>query len=402
MKFMQTLVLLMTATFLTIDAVPNKYTAHKISLRKVGPSKSYTWLQISKLYRNSAIVKYSENIRTAYSKGLVGEEAIRTLEAAITPVVDEGFDIGYHGPIKIGGQPFDVVFDTGSADLWVPAQSCTNAACKKHKSYDPNKSKGFTSDNTTFDIRYGTGSVSGIIAKDDVSFAGVIIKNQIFGLATKMSSDFKTDEADGILGMGLDKLSSQNAKTPFSELVAQNFVKDPIFGFFLGRQKDGSNSQLTLGGVDSSKFTGQLNYNKLVGQDGFWEIALDDASVNGKPLGFSKRTAIIDTGTTLLIVPPADAAAIHKAIEGAVFQQDEYLVPCNTKAVVALTFGGVTYKISTKDLAREKAKQNLCLSGITGGNVGGANQWLIGDTFLKNVYSAYDIKNLAVGFAPIE
>ncbi|CAG8768668.1 6335_t:CDS:1, partial [Ambispora leptoticha] len=115
------------------------------------------------------------------------------------------------------------------------------------------------------------------------------------------------------------------------------------------------------------------------------------------------KTAVIDTGTTLLIAPPADADAIHKAIKGAVSQQGEYFVPCKTNAVVALTFGGVTYKISPEDLAREPTDQgDMCVSGIAGGNIGGADQWLVGDTFLKNVYSAYDIKKLAVGFAPIK
>ncbi|CAG8647984.1 11210_t:CDS:2 [Ambispora leptoticha] len=319
------------------------------------------------------------------------------------PLKDQGMDIGYHGPVQIGGQTFDVIFDTGSADLWIPAQACNDAACKAHKSFDPKKSKGFTTDNKPFQIRYGTGEVSGVIAKDDISIAGAVAKGQTFGLSTKMSQDFQDTEFDGILGMGLDQLSSQKAKTPFSDLVTQNAVKDSVFGFFLGRQKDGSNSQLTLGGIDSSKFTGQLKYNKLVSNVGYWEIALDDASVNGKPLGFNKKTAIIDTGTTLLIAPPADADAIHKEIKGAVSQQGEYFVPCNTDAVVALTFGGVTYKISPKDLAREPTKQNnMCLSGIAGGNIGGADQWLVGDTFLKNVYSAYDIKKLAVGFAPVK
>ncbi|CAG8527665.1 2572_t:CDS:1 [Ambispora gerdemannii] len=429
MKILQISALFMATAFLTIDTAPIKSPAHTILLRKTDPSELYSGLQISTMIKNHAFAKYADNIKAAYSKGLVGHEAIQVLEAAITsligptapkqfirkknkgktddvtnnPLKVEGFDIGYHGPIKIGGQTFNVIFDTGSSDLWVPAQECTDAACKVHKSYNPKKSKGFKTDNKPFKLEYGTGAVSGFIAIDDVSIAGFMSKGQTFGLSTKMSDDFKTDESDGILGMGLDKLSSQNAKTPFTQLVEQKAVKDPVFGFFLGRKKDGSDSQLTLGGVDSSKFTGQLKYNKLVGKDGFWEIALDDASVDDKPLRFSKKTAVIDTGTTLLIAPPDDAAAIHKAIKGAVYKQGEYYVPCNTKAVVSLTFGGVAYKISLKDLVRERTNQNdMCVSGITGGNIGGANQWLVGDTFLKNVYSVYDTEKLAVGFAPVK
>ncbi|CAG8592673.1 11770_t:CDS:2, partial [Ambispora leptoticha] len=339
MKFFASLALLTAVISLTVDAAPTSSSVVKVNLMKNDLPEYFTWLQKSRINRNRALLKYSNNIRTAYNHGLVGQEAIVKLESASTPVFgkngngnsgqgvvnnplkDEGMDIGYHGPIQISDQTFDVIFDTGSADLWVPALECSDAACKAHKSFDPKKSKGFKSDNKPFQIRYGTGEVSGIIAVDDVSIAGAVAKGQTFGLSTKMSEDFENTEFDGILGMGLDQLSSTNGKTPFSQLVAQNAVKDSVFGFFLGRQKDGSDSQLTLGGADSSKFTGQLKYNKLVGDAGYWEIALDDASVNGKPLGFSKKTAIIDTGTTLLIAPPADADAIHKAINGSVSQQ---------------------------------------------------------------------------------
>ena len=46
----------------------------------------------------------------------------------------------YYGEISVGGQPFLVVFDTGSGNLLLPSTSCSDDACTSHKRFNPKKS----------------------------------------------------------------------------------------------------------------------------------------------------------------------------------------------------------------------------------------------------------------------
>jgi cathepsin D len=62
--------------------------------------------------------------------------------------------------------------------------------------------------------------------------------------------------ADGLMGMGFKEISPFKAAPFFETLVDQHRLEEPVFGFYLAD----SNSELIIGGRDSSRYSGNLTY----------------------------------------------------------------------------------------------------------------------------------------------
>jgi Eukaryotic aspartyl protease len=78
----------------------------------------------------------------------------------------------YYGTISVGNPPqsFQVIFDTGSSNLWVPKVGCThcgNPFFGSKSKYNHDESQSYESDGGAFNIMYGSGSVTGFFSIDD-------------------------------------------------------------------------------------------------------------------------------------------------------------------------------------------------------------------------------------------
>jgi cathepsin D len=91
----------------------------------------------------------------------------------------------YYGSIAIGTPPvaYNVILDTGSADLFLVGSSCTTAACNGIQPFQSSSSSSFTSTSQPFSIAYGSGQASGTLAKDVVQMAGFQVNSQTFGMS---------------------------------------------------------------------------------------------------------------------------------------------------------------------------------------------------------------------------
>ncbi|KAF0532745.1 acid protease [Gigaspora margarita] len=389
-----TLIIWLYFTIFIIDSAPITSKSNSISLKKIAPKHSFK--EVHQFYKDYFMLKYQNIYVTDQDKLASAEKRLSESENLTISKI-----IGYYGEITIGSQIFKTLFDLGSSDLWVPSQNCTQYSCSIHKRFNESLSKTFNRIGTPFSLRYEAGTVSGITGKDNVLVGEIESEGQIFGLVQEEDGDeFEPVEFDGIFGMGFDDLSGIKTTTPFSNMVKQKAVANPYFGIYLQRSNDtGHTGTLTLGDIDTTKFTGNLNYNNvstIKGKNVYWILDVDDISINGNKLKFKNRQAIFDTGSNIVYMPEEDAKTYHKFINGSSLNNDRtYTVPCNATDQVAYIFGDVSYNIDQSDLVMGSD----CYSSVQIGSID--NMWLIGDSFLRNVYSVYNIKNFTIGFAPI-
>jgi cathepsin D len=205
-------------------------------------------------------------------------------------------------------------------------------------------------------------------------------------------------------------------------------LQQPLFTFQLARNNQNPtvlNAQtladqlqpggvFTLGELDSNQYEGDITYTSLTSR-AYWTIPMDSLNVNGRTtsLSSSENVAAIDTGTTLVAGPPSVVRSIYEQIPGSVTAPmggDDssiyYAFPCSTTVQVSLTFSGKAWSINSADfnygLYGRQGNTNYCLGAFFGTDIGqGAPDWIVGDAFLKNVFSIYDSNPARVGFASL-
>merc|ERR1712084_89221 len=155
----------------------------------------------------------------------MGSERVRFMGTPDHSIVINDFqDAQYYGTISVGTPPqsLRVVYDTGSSNLWVNKQS---GLFSPHKHYDDTKSSTYVKNGSTFNIRYGSGPVSGYYSKDTNHLGDIDITDYTFAEVNNtkgLGPAWLAGHFDGICGMGWDDISVDHVKTPLRAIAAPN------------------------------------------------------------------------------------------------------------------------------------------------------------------------------------
>ncbi|XP_063781890.1 pepsin A-like isoform X2 [Pseudophryne corroboree] len=326
------------------------------------------------------------DLSSKYSSGLQG--------AATEPLLNY-MDNEYFGTIYIGTPPqeFSVVFDTGSANLWVPSVSCSSAACANHHKFNPHLSSTFQSSTEMVSISYGTGSMKGALGYDTVQVGSIAATNQGLVLSETESIFLYYSHFDGILGLGYPSLSVSGTTPVFDTMWNEGLISQDLFSVYLSR---GNGSMITFGGIDESHYTGSLQWVPVTEQK-FWQITISSIMLSGQVVACQDGCdAIVDTGTSVIAGHPEAIRGIQEAIGATPDVYGLYNVNCNeirSLPDIIITIDGMDYPIPASAYINQFP--GSCSSGFQSTS----GPWILGDIFIREYFVVFDRSNNRVGFA---
>ncbi|OMJ75452.1 hypothetical protein SteCoe_25421 [Stentor coeruleus] len=322
-------------------------------------------------------------------------------------------EVYYTGNLTIGTPPqnFSLIIDTGSSYLWIESSSCVLCVSFPHK-FNSQVSSTFENKNIKKTFQYGGGEVVvGNLSKDIVSIGDGNTKiscKSYFVLAYQVS-EFNVQIYDGILGLGFKGLSD-DYPTLMDSLKSSGIIDQRIFAMYLNRvgvifgpEGYGTKpSNLEIGGYSLAEYSYNNTFAVTVDIDtspGYWQ-----AEIYKIKLGSFKTSlplVIFDSGTTLIGIPLDKFVEISEFLSTYGCTLNIYNeIGCS--CFVASTFyfefymNSVILEIPTENLWYNT--QGLCYLLASPMNT---NFWIIGEVFLQNYYTVYDLDNKQIKFAPV-
>jgi hypothetical protein len=355
---------------------------------------------------------------------------------------------GYYAEFSIGTPPQNISFllDTGSSDTWVNSKDTDLCHSKKAQqtngycmaTFNPDKSRTFkVVDRDGFDIRYlDTRRIEGDYFNDTVTIDGKAVKQQQLGLAVK------SVRPTGIMGLGFSANVAANKSYPaiVDNMVSQGLIDTAAYSLWLNNLSSDQGTVL-FGGIDTQRFYGELATLPLLPESTkslnvtSFSVALKGLEVKTpkKPDGIKmdslkKNTvAILDSGSTVCLMPDAQVKEIYKAFDvlsvqdvnipfvdcgyakdkgkginfDFEFDNKTISVPMNEMIVNAFPDNQDIFKDPRLDYYF-KDWDGVCMFGISPSSTYGVQTstfTILGDTFLRSAYVVYDLANKQVGIA---
>jgi len=347
-------------------------------------------------------------------------------------------NVQYHLAIRVGsdcsggpGQRFQVVPDTGSSDLWVPASNCTR--CKEHTAkfhIEKSCTARELGDRITF--RYGDGTVAvGGSFTDRVLIGDLAVKDQFLIQVDKMESDTHM-KSDGILGLAHHYVSDQGSRgrTFMATLFREHSDLPRMFSFYLTGNTERP-SKIVFGDPDLKQHSKETDFRYGKGYymthtdlwlTSVWSIGW---SGTGVEVSFPDRGTIgspvlIDSGSSLIVLAPDIydrlLGELRWRFTGCRELTEQQIITCDCPPAndlsriptlviniidendhqFALCMSPDEYILESMDPLNGRS---TCVPALQKGSTTQPVPLIFGMTFMRSFYTNFDIGNQRIGFA---
>ena len=381
----------------------------KISLRKVENTQLISF--ITKMQENAYSSNFIQKKNQSFLKKQENENpkiVDYTLHNGreLKPISLKNYkNTQYVGDILIGNPPqaIPVIFDTGSGNLWVNSSQCKEESCKSHLSFDREKSSDFKKIGTQVEVTFGTGIINGEINQDTISIGGVEVKEQKFGEIINEKGDvFKDGYFSGILGLGYPKMAAEGTLPLMDSIINNKLLERNVMTFYYSYNEE-EHGQVTVGYIDNSKYSGNLEYFEVIDKY-FWSIKLKDIKYNNESLKLCPENgckAVVDTGTTLITGPPNDLLTLLQKIT-ITNNCEKYNEAGEISFVFENTDGkDIEYSLSPNEYIYSSKDKTTCRALMMPLEIPNEHgpAWIFGDIFMQKYFSVFDRDSNSVGFA---
>ncbi|EJD42596.1 acid protease [Auricularia subglabra TFB-10046 SS5] len=325
-------------------------------------------------------------------------------------------DLQWYGNISVGTPPqtLSVVFDTGSTSLEFSSTLC-GAACAKQNQFAPSNSSTFIDGGSQKRIVFSTGvGVDPVVGddttlvlrsgRDTVRIGDLAAERVPLFLIVNQTAPFFDNPFDGIMGLGA---------TPgaFFAALAQQGLPG-IFGMLFTPHDEGG-AQLTVGGVDATKFSGEPTYAALStnGPDVFWTLTSDGIFVGGQAARNTRNLDVIfDSGTSTIALDPKLSKLIYGLISPEIqpnaAKPGTWGFPCSILPLPQASIDFAFTSTSGQTFNLTIPSSSFSVGPFAGGNgtlcqgliTDLAGYAIVGGSLLKEYYSIWDLDQRRMGF----
>ncbi|MCJ1293456.1 Type I transmembrane sorting receptor [Xylographa carneopallida] len=181
----------------------------------------------------------------------------------------------------------------------------------------------------TFSLYAPKYGAPGATVTKTVNIGGAVVTGQAISLVSDSSGG---SNVVGLLYAG---------KNFYTNAVAQGLPQ----AVFTTNLKKGEPGTYTFGYIPTSAYSGAITYVAVTTANGFWEFTSNGYAIGAGAFVALSIDTVVDTGTTLLLLPTSTVKAYYGKVPGAAYSAEEggYIFPC-AAALPNLTLGIGTFK----------------------------------------------------------